>query len=96
MEALMIWVLKFDAAWFMFVNRNLTDNLIYRQTSNISRILVGNNIVGHSGVVGASPVGTDPTTSALLTKHMASIDWAKTTAIQYEKYWSFVIWRFLY
>ena len=25
----------------------------YRQTSNISRTLVGNNIVDHSGVVGA-------------------------------------------
>ena len=36
---------------------------IYRQTSNISHTLVGNKIVDHSDVVGASPVGTAPTTS---------------------------------
>ena len=30
---------------------------IYCQTSNISHTLVGNKIVDHSGVVGASPVG---------------------------------------
>ena len=29
----------------------------YRQTSNIRRALVGNKIVDHSDVVGASPVG---------------------------------------
>ena len=35
----------------------------YRQTSNRSCILVGNNIVDHSDVVGTSPVGAAPTTS---------------------------------
>ena len=35
----------------------------YRQVSNRSRILVGNQIVDHSDVVGASPVGAAPTTS---------------------------------
>ena len=35
----------------------------YRQVSNISRILVGDKIVDHSDVVGASPVGAAPTTS---------------------------------
>ena len=35
----------------------------YGQTSNISRPLVGNKIVDHSDVVGASPVGAAPTTS---------------------------------
>ena len=36
----------------------------YRQVSNISRTLVGNWIVDHSDVVGASPVGAAPTTSS--------------------------------
>ena len=39
----------------------------YRQVSNIRRTLVGNKIVDHSGVVGASPVGAAPTTSSLST-----------------------------
>ena len=33
----------------------------YHKTSNISRTLVGNKIVDHSDVVGASPVGAAPT-----------------------------------
>ena len=39
----------------------------YRQVSNISRTLVGNGIVDHSDVVGASPVGAAPTTSSFST-----------------------------
>ena len=39
----------------------------YRQVSNISRTLEGNNIVDHSDVVGASPVGAAPTTSSFST-----------------------------
>ena len=39
----------------------------YRQVPNISRTLVGNTIVDHSDVVGASPVGAAPTTSSLST-----------------------------
>ena len=31
--------------------------LVHRQTSAISRTLVGNKVVGHSDVVGAWPVG---------------------------------------
>ena len=41
----------------------LLQNFVYCQTSNISRTLVGSNIVDHSDVVGASLVGTAPTTS---------------------------------
>ena len=37
----------------------------YRQTSNISRTLVGNEIVDNSDVVEASPAGAAPTTSSL-------------------------------
>ena len=44
-----------------------TWNWEYRQTSNISCTLVGNIIVDNSDVVGASPVGTVPTTSSLST-----------------------------
>ena len=39
----------------------------YRKTSNISRTIVGNKFVDHSDVVGASPVGAAPTTSAFTT-----------------------------
>ena len=42
-------------------------NFHYRKTSNIRRTLVGNKIVDHSGVVGASPVGAAPTTSSFST-----------------------------
>ena len=37
------------------------------QTSNISHTSVGNNIVDHSDVVGASSVGAAPTTSSFST-----------------------------
>ena len=39
----------------------------YRRVSNIERTLVGNKIVDHSDVVGASPVGAAPTTSSFST-----------------------------
>ena len=40
---------------------------MYRKTSNISRTSVGDEIVDNSDVVGASPVGTAPTTSSFST-----------------------------
>ena len=40
---------------------------IYRKTSNIRRTLLGNKIVDHSDVVGASPDGAAPTTSSFST-----------------------------
>ena len=42
-------------------------SLNYRQASNIRCILVGNKIVDHSDVVGASPAGAAPTTSSFST-----------------------------
>ena len=42
-------------------------NNSYRKTSSIRRTLVGNNIVDHSDVVGAPPVGAAPTTSSFST-----------------------------
>ena len=59
---------------------------IYRKVSNISRNLVGNEIIDHSDVVGASPVGAAPTTSSFSTKHLVSMDWAKTTTRRDEQY----------
>ena len=40
---------------------------VYPQVSNIRCTLVGNKIVDHSAVVGASPVGAAPTTSSFST-----------------------------
>ena len=42
-------------------------NKKYRKTSNIRRTFVGNKIVDHSDVVGASPVGAAPTSSSFST-----------------------------
>ena len=39
----------------------------YPQVSNIKRTLVGNENVDHSDVIGASPVGADPTTYSFST-----------------------------
>ena len=58
---------------------------MYRQTSNISRTFIGNEIVGHSDVVGAASAGAAPTTYSFPTKHLASMDYAKTTARRDEK-----------
>ena len=44
-----------------------TSDKIYRLVSNIGRTLVGNQIVDHSDVVGASPVGAAPTTFSFST-----------------------------
>ena len=51
----------------------------YIQTSDISLTLVGNEIIDHPDVIGAAP-----TTSSFSTKHLVSVDWAKTTAWQDE------------
>ena len=65
------------------------------QTSNISRNLVGNNIVDLSDVVGASPVCAAPTASSFSTKHIDSMDWAGTVARPGQTHLSFGIWRVL-
>ena len=43
----------------------------YRQTSNISRTVVGNNIVDHSDVVGASPTRRDENRLSNFTLHFS-------------------------
>ena len=50
--------------------------------------LVGNKIVDHLDVVGASPVGAAPNASSFMTLHLASVVWAKTTATQDERHLS--------
>ena len=42
-------------------------NWMYLQTSSIRRSLIGNQIVDHSDVVGAAPVGAAPITSSFVT-----------------------------
>ena len=49
----------------------------YRHVSNIRRTLVGDKIVDHSDVVGASPVGVAPTTSSFSTWHPGFIGLGK-------------------
>ena len=64
-----IWVVTahglFALSWSW--NRLAFECRIYHKTSNTSRTLSGNNIVDHSDVVGASPVGAAPSTSSLST-----------------------------
>ena len=68
-----------------------TDLSIYLKISKISHTLVVNKRVDHSDVTGASPVGAAPTTSSFLTKNLASMDWAETTARRDEKHLNFGI-----
>ena len=63
-----------------------TGDMEYHKTSNMSCTLVDNKFVDHSDVFGALPVGAVPTTSSSLTWHLASVDWAKTTAEREETF----------
>ena len=63
----------------------------YRQTLNVSPTSVGNEFVDDSDVVGSSPLGPAPTTPLFPTQHLASLDWAKTTARRDETHLSFGI-----
>ena len=56
-----------DDIWRNLTARRVLNTCTYHKTSNIRRILVGNKIVDHSDVVGASPVGAAPTTSSFST-----------------------------
>ena len=71
-------------------------NYNYRQISNIKCAFVGNQIIDHSDVVGASPAGAAPTTTSFSTEHMASINWAKTNARRDGEHLSFGIWSAFY
>ena len=67
-RGMLIWFMLYFWKW-----PTPTKHVINGQTSDIRRIFPGNEIVDHSDVVGASPVGTAPTTSSL---QLASVDWA--------------------
>ena len=54
-------------AWYISYDIPVAVEYAYRQTPNINRTLVGNEIVDHSDVVGASPVGCAPTLSPFST-----------------------------
>ena len=51
----------------VLVTQSATMILTYHQVTNIRGTLVGYEIVDHSDVVGASPVGAAPTTSSFST-----------------------------
>ena len=59
-EHLSIW-------WCTWSRDPYNEICTYRQILNMRHTLVGNEIVYHSDVVGASPVGAAPTTSSLST-----------------------------
>ena len=76
---------------------------MYRQTSNIRLIIVGNKIVDHSDVVGTSPVGAVPTTSSFSTNNW--LQWIGQRQLQGEAryikvlilgvlYWEILRWWF--
>ena len=69
---LQIFRLALDHVWgmkFRFDSLRICDMYIfmYRHTYYIRRTLVGNKLVDHSDVVGASPVDVVPTTSSFST-----------------------------
>ena len=62
----------------------------HRHISNIRSTSVGNKLVDHSDA------GAAPTTSSFLTKHVASMGWANTTARRDKNHLSFLIGCGLY
>ena len=70
-----LWEIFFAMITYLF---GIND--VYHRTSNGRRTLVGNKIVAHSDVVGASPVGVASNASSFSTEHLASMVWAKKTA----------------
>ena len=70
----------------------------HRHISNISHTIVGNKIVDHSDVVGASPVGAAPTTSSFSTSRTPGFNGLGKTRRETFKFWDLVrlileVWR---
>ena len=61
----------------------------YRQTTNIMRTLIGNELADLSGVVEASTVGAASITSSFLTWYLVSIDCTKAATRRDGKHWRF-------
>ena len=57
----------FVPCWIYINNASILSHNACHQTSDLSHTLVAIKIVDHSDVVGASPVGTAPTTSSFST-----------------------------
>ena len=68
----------------------------YYPTFDMSPTLVGNIIVDHWDVVGASHVGAAPATYSFSTELLASMVWTKTAARRNQKHLNFGIWYGLY
>ena len=77
------------SSWCFAIYSLFHTDLTYHQVSSIRCTWVGNDIVDHSDVVRASPVGAAPPTSSFSTEHLGSIYCAKTTASQVEKHFKF-------
>ena len=58
----LVWLSLLVILHFLF-----TLKMKYRQISNIRRTLIGNKLVDHSDVGGASPIGAAPSTSSFST-----------------------------
>ena len=64
--ALAYWWIQLSYYWYKSLpNSNITEQLSSHLLENFSQTLVGNKLVDHWDVVGASPVGAAPTTSSL-------------------------------
>ena len=61
----------YDRMLTCYIRDSWVNFMTYRKISNIRRTLVGNKIVDHSDVVGASPVGAAPTTSSFSNWYLA-------------------------
>ena len=92
-------VKSYKIGWSLFPRKQFSvvsfwmKKYMYSKTSNIRRTWICNEIVHHSDVVGASPVGAVTTSSASSsTWYLASMDWTKKTARRDKKHLKFGIW----
>ena len=53
--------------WWLIADMYIYNTDEYRKISNITRTLIGNQMVDHSDVVGTAPLGNVPTTPSFLT-----------------------------
>ena len=94
----------FNKFTWVYSTHSVNISILYIDVSTVHEVWrpLGRNylfipfFVDNSYVVGASPVGAAPTTSSFSAKHLASLDWAKTTARRDEKHLSSGILGALY
>ena len=85
------------------ITHSQIDNPYYTYEYNnwqISNTCIRHTIIGtkldHSDVIGASLIGSASTTSSFPILHLASMDWAQTTARREKNHLNFGIWCTLY